>query len=169
MRRTVGTTCLTIALALAVMMATGPSSRADAQEFEVKIKLKRPGGGDVTSIDLDDEKMRFAGLCKPGYSPSKKQCQGSQFKWRLIGPPLKAGERLVIKNAPYHLACFDPLKIPHTFDSANQNTPHLSGTATSACTNDKFGTYWPYVVEWYKNMTDKEPQVSTDPGGIIHP
>lgn len=88
-------------------------------------------------------------------------CDGNSFEWLIVGG-LQEGETLTIKDAPGHPSCFPnsiPVAIELPYDGAE------SGPPADACTEDKYGTYWPYIIEM--KLADGTT-FSTDPGGIIH-
>ena len=164
MRKRMGMVCLAAVLALVIVVVASPSYGAN---INVQIKLDRTAT--PTEIYVNTLGNRFVGVCKAPISANSKKCQGNGFEWRLVvqGSPgqLEEGEEVRIRNAPNHPDCFglDPV---HTFNSVNQNIHHESGEPAIACTQHKYGTYWPYVIEYYKDGTRK---ATSDPGGIIFP
>ncbi len=89
-------------------------------------------------------------------------CPEDQFLW-YIPAGLKEGERLVIRGA--RDVCFDwpngKLEIPYPINGAQ------SGQFLPACNPpDKYGFYWPYVIELYEGE-NPEPIAETDPSGIF--
>ena len=162
MRKTAEAFCLTIVLALVMVTALGLASRAEAQA-EVKIVVAGPPN--APTIKIQDKP--YFGVCK---NPTPPHCDSDEITWRLVGTPLGANQLVKIENVPNHLVCFTS-SIPLTFISTSPN-PQSSGPPDQSCTADKFGTYWPYVVNLYEVDQEKGTETlidSTDPGGIIHP
>ena len=169
--------CLAIALTAAMMLLWGAECEAQARH-DVVIKLDITGAS--ADIGIATPGNRFVGLCgkwSPAAAVAKKRCRGNEIKWKLEihgsggpGAGLGPNEEVKILNAPNHPACFST--IPFTFDNSNTsppNTPpftHESGPPDPSCSQDKYGTYWPYVIEYWK---DGYLEASTDPGGIIFP
>lgn len=158
MRKAVETTCLTMVLAMGILTVLGSSSRAEAQ-VNVNIVVNKV----QKTIQFTP---KYLGLC--GYKKGPN-CDDDQFKWRLVGT-LQPGETLTIEDAPGHASCFSPASIP--FQLTNNtggpmaNVGHDSGPPLAACTQDEYGTYWPYVV---KLTLADATEIVSDPGGIIHP
>jgi len=164
MRKTVGTLCLTIVVALVVFAISSPGYA----QVEVRIKVDR----DPIVIDMDEKGRRFVGLCK---NPNK--CDSNTFKWTLKGNnQLEADEELWILSAPGHLECFESTLgvqgLVAKFTTTNQGDPQFSGDPNPACSLDKYGTYWPYVIVLYKvDPVNHERTLlaTTDPGAVIFP
>jgi len=161
MRRTVGTVCLILVTMGSMLML--PATRCEAAQADVTIHLKL--NEDPPRIWVQ-EGGKFVGLCRKEQAGSEKHCTANQIKWKL----LVAGgswdtdlDRVYILNAPNHPTCFgpDPVAI---FTEHNQVKE--SGAPSFACIDDKYGTYWPYVIEY---RHDGAWRTSTDPGGIIFP
>ena len=121
------------------------------------------------------------GVCRGTYESKEKHCQGNRFEWQLVilgggdaigeagseepETKLDTGQEVLIWNAPGHPSCFgkDPV---HKFDSTNYNVKYESGPPLIACAQDKYGSYWAYVIEYW---VDGELKATTDPGAIIFP
>jgi hypothetical protein len=173
MRKAVRVICLMIALVLVTLGISTPVYSDPPNE--VTIKLKKAGSS--CSIFLSDKGNRFKGVCKHNTHPRK--CSVTGFTWKVMNEtgndacPLTSFT-LVIKNAPGHLNCFpdahpDPWFVAK-FDAYGQ--VRISGPPSPECSQDKFGTYWPYVISLYG--TDTSTGVwglldTTDPGAIIFP
>ena len=165
MRKAVRMICLTSVLTVAMLLLWGPSCEAAPTYMKVKIVLDL--NGPAPEIYVDTPGNRFAGLCRNWSAATKKQCRGNQFEWQLVvqGGQLNTGDEVRIWNAPDHPVCFGPDPV-HVFNDANASTHHESGPPAIACAEDKYGTYWPYVIEYWKGGI---LEASTDPGGIIFP
>lgn len=162
MRRAVGTVCLTIVMTAGMLMLT--AARCESQPVDVQIHLRL--NEDPVRIWVQDT-GKFVGLCRTKESGPENHCTGNQITWRLLVTPAAAWDettdKLYIYNAPNHPICFGPDPVA-TFTEHNQEQG--SGVPSLVCTGDKYGTYWPYVIEYW---SDEEFVVSTDPGGIIFP
>ncbi len=88
-------------------------------------------------------------------------CDGSSIDWVIAGK-LSDGETLTITNAPGYPDCF-PDVLPVSIQAPNDGAE--SGPPDDSCRDEKFGTFWPYVIEM--ELADGT-KFSTDPGGIIH-
>lgn len=156
--------CLAVAVMLIMTVIASPSYGANV---DVEIKLKNKG----SSCEIELKDKRFEGICKSG--ANDKKCDGDGFSWEVKANPCNnlAEWTLVITNAPDHPACFtqDLDLYPGVvvlFTEADTG-PKSSGLPLDECTDDKYGTYWPYVVSLYDGSGDLVE--TTDPGGIIFP
>jgi hypothetical protein len=147
-------------MAATVMLTVlGMSSKADSQVIVIRVT---PSG----NIDID---KKFVGVCK-GSNPN---CASpDQMLWTVHPGSLSETQRIVIENVENRIACFP--EIPITFPHTNGLYPlESSGPPEDICTWDKFGVYWPYIVELQEESTvgadDWTVVKSTDPGGIIFP
>lgn len=85
-------------------------------------------------------------------------CPEDQFEWRIQGG-LEESERLVIRGA--RQVCFEWSELVVTPPS---NTAR-SGRYLEDCeADDKYGFFWPYVIELY---SDGERIAESDPSGIF--
>ena len=94
---------------------------------------------------------------------------------------------ILIDNAPNHIRCFTA-KVPIwkvNPGPGNKNLDFDSGSPDPSCQGDKYGVYWPYIVEVYefqgKGLAPAPQDLSqlqanlwkkigyTDPGGVIFP
>ena len=161
MRKRVRIVCLTMVLALIMTVIASPSY---GTSVDVEIKLKDNVSG-TCDIELKDK--RFKGVCKSG--PNDKKCDGDEFSWVVKAGPCSnlSNWTLVISSAPNHPACFvqSPIGIVAVFSDSDLG-PKSTGPPVS-CTNDKYGTYWPYVI-WLYDASGALVD-SNDPGGIIFP
>jgi hypothetical protein len=89
-------------------------------------------------------------------------CDGDAFEWVIAGG-LNEGEVLTIKDAPGFPSCFSDT-IPVEIKVPNNGAD--SGPPDDSCRHEKYGTFWPYIIEM--ELADGT-KFSTDPGGIIHP
>lgn len=156
--QTIRTTCLTIVLASITLTASGPIYGAPPPPITITLDMAKV----PPEIDID---IKYRGLGKnPKFATNELQ-------WKV--KKLDPGWKVVIDNAPHHLACFTkgiPTGAENTGNTPKTNIPLASGEPDVSCTNDKYGVYWPYVVELYKYENGNWVQkASTDPGGIIHP
>ena len=173
MQNTASRAYLTLGLTVALLLLCGPRCEAQPSLVTVHFQLDRGGTppGSPPEITLLTTSARFVGLCRDWNPQWRRHCDANQFQWHLTilgGGGLTAVEEVKILNAPNHPDCF--AQVPFTFDDTNTaGTPpftHDSGTPKTACSQDKFGTYWPYVIEYWNNGV---LQASTDPGGVIFP
>ena len=173
MERSVRRMGIAFAVAAATMFLWGAPCEAQPSQATVHFQLDRGGTppGSPPEIKLITANTRYVGLCRNWNPQRRRQCDKNQIQWHLTilgGPGLAAGEEVKILNAPNHAACFNT--IPFTFDDTNTSgSPpftHDSGPAKVQCAQDKYGTYWPYVIEYWNNDV---LEASTDPGGIIFP
>jgi hypothetical protein len=158
----VRTICLTLALALVMMVISSPGY---GSSVDVEIKLKKDG----TSCDIELKDKRFKGVCKNAEDDTK--CDGTDISWEVKDNCGElAGWTLVISNAPGHPACFpqDQNLLPGIVAQFTDSDtgPKSSGSPLDACTKDKYGTYWPYEISLYGPSGFV---TNIDPGGIIFP
>jgi len=88
-------------------------------------------------------------------------CDGSSIDWVIAGK-LSEGETLTITSAPGYPDCF-PRSLPVAIQTPNDGAE--SGPPDESCQEEKYGTFWPYVIEM--TLADGT-KFGTDPGGIIH-
>lgn len=168
MEKAVRVVCLTIAVVVVVL---GTPSPGYAQPPDmVTIKLKDDGSGSC-EILLKDKGNRFKGVCQKNTNP--KKCAVTEFRWTVENddPPDACGLAswtLVIKNAPGHPECFPDAHHEPWFVAKFTAFDQIrtSGPPSPECSQDKFGTYWPYVISLYDDTGLID---TTDPGGIIFP
>lgn len=87
-------------------------------------------------------------------------CPHDQFQWQIPGG-LREDERLVIRGARRSCFPWPELVITPPDNGA------LSGPYLPECeAEDKYGFYWPYIVELYQGAGE-EPIAKTDPSGIF--
>lgn len=168
MEKAVRVVCLMIAVVVALL---GMSSPGYAGSVDILIQVHRDGAGSC-SIDPIAVGSRFRGVCK-GSSKAGK-CDGDSISWKIQGASCTTevpNWKLFIVDAPGHASCFKPDSslgpgIVLKFDKANAG-PLDSGPPHLSCSQDKYGTYWPYIVV-LEDGSGKQLD-STDPGGIIFP
>lgn len=169
MRKALGFTSLMIA-SVALMLIVGPSCKAEDKPAEEGSGVKQAANAMPIQVVATPAKVKIhvqrmqenifvtppnVRICFESY------CDGNGFRWEVVGG-LRDGETLTIKDAPEHLSCFPeaiPVAIQDPADGAE------SGLPDESCLQDKYGTYWPYVIEM--KLADGT-KFSTDPGGIIH-
>lgn len=170
MRKAMGSTYLTIVLALVMFTVSGLSFGAPPPPIEITLDT-------TTMVITIDVKYRGLGT-HPKFGTNK-------LEWRA--KTVRPGWMVVIDDVPNHLRCFTT-GIP-TWEinpgPGNKNLDLDSGIPDASCTGDKYGVYWPYVVTFYQftgqgkiekpaDLEDLETKgwqkkAWTDPGGIIHP
>ena len=136
----------------------GPEKRPDSVMIHVVRNGKTP-----TEIFVTPP---FWGICGPKKNEmGGRPCNATELRWRLAGQ-LQQGETLTIDNASEE-ECFTarmPIIIPYE-DQGDPDDVFLSGLPDTACTTHDYGTYWPYLL----TLTFDGGEVTSDPGGIIHP
>ena len=159
--------CLTIAVVLGMLGASNPSNAQVAIDIQV---LADPPGCRIQTVGANE---RYRGVCRGGTQAGK--CDGSSFSWSVLGGnSCKAQQptwELFIVDAPAHIRCFepDPALGPGVVQKfvADGPTTLNSGPPSVSCSQDKYGTYWPYIIvleDGNGNQLD-----STDPGAVIFP
>lgn len=159
-----------LSVAVVAVLVLGPSCRAQETSTKADTGIEVAEQAMPIQVEASPKKVRihvqrndktifttppYISICKePGF------CDGNGFEWVIVGG-LKTGEKLTIKDAPDHPHCF-PNSIPVSIEAPNNGA--LSGAPADACWQDKYGFYWPYIIEM--ELADGTT-FSTDPGGII--
>lgn len=171
MRKTVASMIL-LSVAVAAVLMMGPScSKADDKEAKPETPPEAATSEGAAIIQAKPAKVtihiqrkkknifttpHYVAVCDdPDF------CDGSSFEWVIAGR-LDEGETLTIKNAPGYPQCFADV-IPVAVEAPNNGAE--SGWPDESCMEEKYGTFWPYVIEM--KLADGTT-FSTDPGGIIH-
>ena len=172
MRRAVGTVCLTVGVMLIMTMIASPSYCQD-----VVIKLRWDNPNSKCEIDIDPKGNRFKGVCRSGNHPDK--CDTDQLTWTVQNENCTNHGfgvwKLAILDAPGHPSCFRPnenlpIGVVEEITQAGNEGAKSSGQPHVYCSQDKYGTYWPYVLTLYEEVSGNwVPKDTTDPGGIIFP
>ncbi len=173
MRKRMGAVWLTVVLALIMTVIASPSFSQD-----VDIRLRWDSSVDKCGIEIHTRGNRFKGICGSGNNPMR--CDSDHLTWTVMNENCTSEEfgpwKLQILDAPDHLSCFRPNAAlpPGVVEEITQTGPggaKSSGTPSQTCLQDKYGTYWPYVLSLYEQNSegDWELEDTTDPGGIIFP
>jgi hypothetical protein len=173
MRKVVRMSCLTMALLLILVAISSPSFGQGSGE--VWIKLKWDNGTSTCNIEIQEKGARFKGVCRSGNNP--KKCDLDRLTWTVQNENCTAhgfgAWKLQILDAPGHPGCFRPstsLPLGVVAEIHTTLAPESSGSPLEFCSQDKFGTYWPYVLSLYEDVSGTWVQRdTTDPGAIIFP
>ena len=141
------------------------------------IKLKWDNGTSTCNIEIQEKGTRFKGVCRSGNNP--KKCDLDHLTWEVKNenctPQGFGAWKLQILDAPGHPSCFRPnttlpLGVVDEITQTGNIGSKSSGPPLPYCSQDKYGTYWPYVLSLYEEVASNWVQRdTTDPGGIIFP
>ena len=174
MGKTVRLICLAMVVALSMTVNASPSF---SQDVDIKLKWNNPAS--KCEIEIHTTGNRFKGVCRSGNNP--KKCQSNHLTWTVMnenctpqgfGPSWK----LQILDAPGHPSCFRPNTalpwgVVEEISQTGAGGEKSSGPPFFLCSQDKYGTYWPYVLSLLEDTGGGtwELEDTTDPGGIIFP
>lgn len=177
MHRVVKLICLTIALGLVMAAISSPSLGQLPGPGEVWIKLKWDNGTSICNIEIHEKGTRFKGVC--GSGPNPKKCDLDHLTWQVMNenctPHDFGAWKLLILDAPGHPSCFRPnttlpVGVVEEITQTGNIGSKSSGPPLLYCTQDKYGTYWPYVLSLYEEVEGAWVlRDTTDPGGVIFP